>query len=148
MLFVGCYEGIGSQRGIAWRCADSASLREFLGLALDQSSPDHSTQTITRKRLPPEVFEEVFTFVLRLAHERKLLMGKAVGVDPTTLEADAGMRSIVRRDTGEDWQTYVMGLMRAEGGGDEDEAPTDEEVRRFDTNRKNNAVSHADRVNP
>ena len=148
MLFVGYYEGLGSQRGIAWRCADSASLREFLGLALDQASPDHSTLTNTRKRLPPEVFEEVFTFVLRLAHEKKLLKGKTVGVDSTTLEADAAMKSIVRRDTGEDWKTYVTGLMRAEGVIAEDEQPSDEEVRRFDKGRKNKAVSNADWVNP
>jgi transposase len=139
MLFVGYYEGIGSQRGIAWRCADSTSLREFLGLALDQSSPDHSTLTNTRKRLPPEVFEEVFTFVLRLAHEKQLLKGKTVGVDSTTLEADAAMKSIVRRDTGEDWKSYVTGLMRAEGMIAEDEEPTDEEIRRFDKSRKNKA---------
>jgi transposase len=148
MLFVGYFEGIGSQRGIAWRCADSASIREFLGLALDQASPDHSTLSLTRTRLPPEVFQEVFEFVLRIAHEKKLLKGKTVGVDSTTLEADAAMKSIVRRDTGEDWKTYVTGLMRAEGVIAEDEQPSDEDVRRFDKTRKDKTVSNAEWFNP
>lgn len=148
MLFVGYYEGIGSQRGIAWRCADSQSIREFLGFALDEASPDHSTLSLTRTRLPPEVFQEVFEFVLRLAHEKQLLKGKTVGVDSTTLEADAAMKSIVRRDTGEDWQTYVAGLMRAEGVIAEDEQPSDEDVRRFDKGRKNKTASNEDWFNP
>jgi IS5 family transposase len=76
MLLVGYFEGIGSQRGIAWRCADSLSLREFLGLPLDEASPDHSTLTNTRKRLPSEVFVEVFQFVLRIAVEKKLLSAR------------------------------------------------------------------------
>lgn len=148
MLFVGYYEGIGSQRGIAWRCADSLSLRDFLGIAPDRRSPDHSTLSLTRTRLPPEVFQEVFEFVLRIAAEKKLLKGKTVGIDSTTLEADAAMKSIVRRDTGEDWQTYVTGLMRAEGVIADDEEPADEDVRRFDKTRKNKTVSNAEWVNP
>ncbi|HUQ68345.1 MAG TPA: transposase [Planctomycetaceae bacterium] len=148
MLFVGYYEGIGSQRGIAWRCADSLSLRDFLGIAPDRQSPDHSTLSLTRTRLPPEVFQEVFEFVLQLAHAKKLLKGKTVGVDSTTLEADAAMKSIVRRDTGEDWKTYVAGLMRAEGGIAENEQPSDEDVRRFDRTRKNKTVSNEEWVNP
>src|SRR5258708_21640739 len=91
MLLVGYFEGIDSQRGIAWRCADSLSLRDFLGLALDETSPDHSTLTNTRKRLPPEVFDEVFKFVLGIASEKGLIAGKTVGVDSTTLEANAAM---------------------------------------------------------
>src|SRR5215210_5817327 len=83
MLFVGYFEGIDSQRGIAWRCADSLALRQFLNVPLDQSTPDHSTLTNTRKRLPPEVFAEVFQFVLKIADEKKLLVGKTVGVDST-----------------------------------------------------------------
>ncbi|HUQ71106.1 MAG TPA: transposase, partial [Planctomycetaceae bacterium] len=148
MLFVGYYEGIGSQRGIAWRCSDSLSLRDFLGIAPDRQSPDHSTLSLTRTRLPPEVFQEVFEFVLRVAHEKKLLKGKTVGVDSTTLEADAAMKSIVRRDTGEDWQTYVAGLMRAEGVIAADEEPSDEDVRRFDKGRKDKTVSNEEWVNP
>src|SRR5580693_7516529 len=89
MLLVGYFEGIDSQRGIAWRCADSLSLREFLGVALDEKTPDHSTLTNTRKRLPQEVFDEVFQFVLKIADEKGLISGKTVGVDSTTLEANA-----------------------------------------------------------
>ncbi|MDZ4688926.1 MAG: transposase [Planctomycetaceae bacterium] len=148
MLFVGYYEGISSQRGIAWRYSDSLSLRDFLGIAPDRQSPDHSTLSLTRQRLPPEVFQEVFEFVLQLAHDRKLLKGKTVGVDSTTLEADAAMKSIVRRDTGEDWQTYVAGLMRAEGVLAADEEPSDEDVRRFDKTRTNKTVSNEEWVNP
>jgi len=98
MLLVGYFEGIDSQRGIAWRCADSLSLRQFLGTPLEESTPDHSTLTNTRNRLPQEVFDEVFQFVLKMAVDNKLLSGKTVGVDSTTLEANAAMRSIVRRD--------------------------------------------------
>src|SRR5882762_7327840 len=85
MLFVGYFEGLSSQRGIAWRCADSLGLRQFLGIPLDEPTPDHSTLTNTRKRLPEEVFTEVFEFVLTIAHEKKLLSGKTVGADSTTL---------------------------------------------------------------
>ncbi len=115
MLLVGYFEGIDSQRGIAWRCADSLSLRQFLGIPLGESTPDHSTLTNTRNRLPQEVFDEVFQFVLRIAVDKKLLAGKTVGVDSTTLEANAAMKSIVRRDTGEDWKQYVTRLMREDG---------------------------------
>ena len=142
MLLVGYFEGIDSQRGIAWRCADSLSLRQFLGLSLDKKSPDHSTLTLTRKRLPPEVFEEVFQFVLKIALDKQLLSGKTVGVDSTMLEANAAMKSIVRRDTGEDWKEYVTRLMREEGVIEAEEEPTDEEVRRFDRKRKNKKVSN------
>ena len=144
MLLVGYFEGLDSQRGIAWRCADSLSLRQFLGIALDASTPDHSTLTNTRNRLPAEVFEEVFQFVLRLAAGKKLLSGKTVGVDSTTLEANAAMKSIVRRDTGEDWKQYVTRLMREDGTLDEEDQPTDEEIRRYDKKRKNKRVSNDD----
>lgn len=142
MLLVGYFEGIDSQRGIAWRCADSLGLRRFLGLSLEESSPDHSTLTNTRKRLPAEVFEEVFQFVLSIAALKGLLAGKTVGVDSTTLEANAAMKSIVRKDTGEDWRAYVVRLMREEGLIEADREPTDEEVRRYDKGRKNKRVSN------
>jgi transposase len=142
MLLVGYFEGIDSQRGIAWRCADSLSLRQFLGVPLDEPTPDHSTLTVTRNRLPQEVFEEVFQFVLRIAAGKKLLSGKTVGVDSTTLEANAAMKSIVRRDTGEDWKQYVTRLMREDGTIAPDQEPTDEEVRRYDKQRKNKRVSN------
>ena len=132
MLFVGYFEGLSSQRGIAWRCADSLSLRWFLGVALTDQTPEHSSMTRIRKRLPEDVFEKVFTFVLRVAVEYGLLKGKTIAVDATTLEANAAMKSLVRRDTGEDWRAYVRGLAAAEGI----ENPTDEELRRFDKKRK------------
>jgi transposase len=146
MLLVGYFEGIDSQRGIAWRCADSLSLREFLGVALDEKTPDHSTLTNTRKRLPQEVFDEVFQFVLKIADEKGLISGKTVGVDSTTLEANAAMKSIVRRDTGENWKEYVTRLMKEEGVIEPEAEPTDEEVRRYDRSRKNKKVSNQEWV--
>lgn len=95
MLLVGYFEGLGSQRGIAWRCADSLSLREFLGIRLGEETPDHSSLTRVRDRLPLSVHSAVFQFVLRVADDKGLLKGQTVGVDATTLEADAAMKSIV-----------------------------------------------------
>jgi len=132
MLFIGYFEGLDSQRAIAWRCADSLSLRAFLRIELSEGTPDHSSMTNTRKRLPEEVFWAVFAFVLKMAAERGLLKGKTIAVDSTTLEANAAMKSLVRRATNEDWKTYVKRLMKAEGI----ENPNDEEVRRFDRKRK------------
>jgi transposase len=142
MLLVGYFEGIGSQRGIAWRCADSLSLREFLGIPMGEDSPDHSSLSVIRNRLPLEVHREVFVWFLRLAQDKKLLKGKTVAVDSTTLEANAAMKSIVRRDTGEDWNEYLTRLMQEEGAIEEDEKPSDEELRRFDKQRKNKTVSN------
>jgi transposase len=144
MLLVGYFENLDSQRGIAWRCADSLALRQFLGVPLDEGTPDHSTLTNTRKRLPEDVFAEVFQFVLKIADEKKLLSGKTVGVDSTTLEANAAMKSIVRKETGEDWKQYVTRLMREEKAIGPEQEPTDEEVRRYDKKRKNKAVSNED----
>ena len=92
MLLVGYFEGIQSQRGIAWRCSDSLSLRKFLGIALTQSTPDHSSLTVIRERLPQVVHESVFEWVLNVAVDKKLIRGKTVAVDSTTLEADAAMQ--------------------------------------------------------
>jgi transposase len=144
MLLIGYFEDIASQRGIAWRCADSLSLRQFLGIALDEATPDHSTLSNTRKRLPLEVFTEVFQFVLGIAEAKKLISGKTVGVDSTTLEANAAMRSIVRRDTGEDWNQYIIRLMRADGVIGPEEQPSAQEIRRFDKQRKDKTVSNAE----
>jgi transposase len=146
MLLVGYFEGIDSQRGIAWRCADSLSLRRFLGIPLNEGTPDPKTLSNTRRRLPEEVFDEVFQFVLGMAAEKKLLAGKTVGVDSTLLEANAAMKSIVRRDTGEDWKQFVTRLMREEGAIEEQHEPTDEEIRRFDKQRQNKKVSNDDWV--
>ena len=139
MLLVGYYEGIGSQRGIAWRCGDSLSLREFLGIPLTEETPDHSSLTRVRDRLPLEAHAAVFQWVLALAVEKKLLPGKTVAVDATTLEADAAMKSIVRRDTGEDWKEYLRRLLKEQQGLED---PTDEELRRFDRERKDKRVSN------
>jgi len=142
MLLIGYFEGLDSQRGIAWRCSDSLSLHEFLGFGPQEATPDHSTLTNTRKRLPTEVFDEVFQFVLKIADEKRLLGGKTVGVDSTTLEANAAMKSILRRDTGEDWKQYVVRLMKEEGVVEAQDEPTDEEIRRYDKKRKNKTVSN------
>lgn len=142
MLLVGYFEGLGSQRGIAWRCADSLSLREFLGIRLGELAPHHSSLTRVRDRLPLSVHQQVFCFVLRVADEQGLLKGKTVGVDATTLEADAAMKSIVRRDTGEDWQQYVRRLMQEAGQIEEGDEPSAEEIARFDRQRKDKKVSN------
>jgi transposase len=148
MLLVGYFEGIGTQRGIAWRCSDSLSLRDFLGTGQGKQSPDHSSLTKIRDRLPEEVHIQVFQWVLELAREKKLLKGQTVAVDSTTLEANAAMKSIVRRDTGEDWSEYVTQLMRDEGVIGNEEVPSSEELRRFDKGRKDKKVSNEDWVNP
>src|SRR5262249_46022187 len=124
MLLVGYFEGIDSQRGIAWRCADSLALREFLGLSITEKVPDHSSLTVIRKRLSLEVHEKVFQLVLSVAKEKGLLRGKAIGVDATLLEANAAMRSIVRRGSGEDWRKYLVRLAKEAGI----ENPTDEDL--------------------
>lgn len=149
MLLVGYFEGINSQRGIAWRCSDSLSLREFLGIPLGEDSPDHSSLSYIRNRLPLEVHQEVFVWILALAEEKKLLKGKTVAVDSTTLEANAAMKSIVRRDTGEDWNDYLVRLMQEQGLiGKEDARPSDEELRKFDKGRKNKKVSNDEWESP
>lgn len=145
MLLVGYFEGINSQRGIAWRCSDSLSLRKFLGMPLGQDSPDHSSLSYIRNRLPLEVHQDVFVWILALAEKKKLLKGKTVAVDSTTLEANAAMKSIVRRDTGEDWNEYLTRLMKEEGlldDRDDDDPPSDEELRKFDKSRQNKRVSN------
>ncbi len=144
MILVGYFEGIGSQRGIAWRCSDSRSLSEFLGVPVQKETPNHSSLSRIHHRLPVSVHEAMFVFVLKLAAEQKLLSGKTVAVDSTMLEADAAMKSIVRRATGEDWKTYLRGLAAEEGL----ENPTDEELRRFDKTRKDKKVSNDEWESP
>ncbi|MEZ5943337.1 MAG: transposase [Planctomycetaceae bacterium] len=144
MLFVGYFEGIGSQRGIVWRCRDSLSLRDFLGIQLTDCVPDHSSLTRIRDRLPVGVVQQVFAFVLKMAAEKKLISGTQVGVDATLLEANAAMKSIVRRDTDEDWKQYVVRLMKEDGVIDDEDEPTDAEVRKYDRKRKGKKVSNQD----
>ena len=148
MLLVGYFEGIGSQRGIAWRCADSLSLRAFLGVPLTKETPDHSSLSYIRDRLPQATHEAVFTWVLKLAADKHLLQGKTVAVDSSTLEANAAMKSIVRRGTGEDWRSYVIGIMKKEGVIAQDAEPTDDEVRNFDKNRSSKTVSNSEWMSP
>jgi transposase len=132
MLMVGYFEGIDSQRGIAWRCSDSLALREFLGLGMAERVPDHSSLTVIRQRLPLELHEEVFAFVLRILVERGLYDGKTLAVDATMLEANAAMKSIVRRDSGEGWKQYIKRLAQEAGI----ENPSEEDARRLDRKRK------------
>ena len=148
MLLVGYFEGIESSGASPGGAATACSCGSSWTTAQHEATPDHSTLSITRKRLPPEVFDEVFQFVLKIAAEKKLLSGKTVGVDSTTLEANAAMKSIVRRDTGEDWKEYVTRLMQEEGIVEEQHEPTDEEIRRFDKKRKNKKVSNDEWVSP
>ena len=101
LLMVGYFEGIDSERGIAWRASDSLSIRSFVRIALDESVPDHSTISRTRRLMDVETHQAVFQWVLQVLAEKKLLKGTTIGVDATTLEANAALRSIVRRDTGE-----------------------------------------------
>ena len=138
MLFVGYFEDIDSQRGIAWRCADSLCLHSFLRVPLTEKTPVHMTLTNTRKRLPAQVHEAVFVKLLSLAVEKNLLKGKTLGVDATTLEANAALRSIVRKDTGEEYQEFLKRLAQEDGI----EEPTDEDLRRFDKGRKNKKMSN------
>ena len=132
MLLIGYFEGIGSERGICWRCEDSLSLRAFLGLELGDPIPDHSTLSRIRQRLDAEAYQEVFRFVLSMVEQKGLLRGKVVGVDSTYLRADASMKAIVRRDSGESYKEYLKSLAREAGI----EEPTEEDARRIDRNRK------------
>jgi transposase len=144
MLFIGYFEGLDSQRGIAWRCADSLGLRAFLGFRLTEETPVHVSMTMIRQRLPESVFDQVFVFVLSLLEEKGLLRGKSVAIDATTLEANAAMKSIVRKDTGQNWKEYLRGLAKAEGI----ENPTEEDLRRLDRGRKDKKVSNAQWESP
>lgn len=138
MLFIGYFEGLGSQRGIAWRCADSLALRGFLGIALTEATPVHASMSVIRQRLPEAVFDQVFTFVLSQLDKAGVLRGKTVGIDATTLEANAAMKSIVRKGTGQDWKAYLRELARAEGIAE----PTEEDLRRLDRRRRDKKVSN------
>ena len=144
MLLIGYFEGIDSQRGIAWRCADSLALREFLGISITDATPVHASMSVIRKRLPEDVFSRVFVFVLGVLQERGLVRGKTIGIDATTLEANAAMKSIVRKETGEDWKDFLRGLAAAEGI----ENPTDDDLRRIDRKRKGKKVSNEDWESP
>ena len=138
MLLIGYFEGIESERGICWRCADSLSLRDFLGLLPQDSVPDHSSLSRIRTRLDGAVYEEVFRLVLGIVAAKGLLRGKVAGVDSTYLRADASMKAIVRRDTEQTYQDYLKKLCQEQGI----ENPTVEDCRRIDRKRKGKRTSN------
>ena len=142
-FLVGYFEGIDSERGIAYRVSDSLSLREFLGLSLEERTPDHSTLSKTRRLLSLGTHKAVFRWVLQLLAREGLLSGKNLGVDATTLEANAALKSIVRRDNGAGYDDYVRQLMQSEGV----EEPTPAQRQRFDRKRKK-SLSNREWVNP
>jgi transposase len=142
-LLLGYFEGIDSERGIAWRAADSLSLRDFLGLPASQGTPDHSTLSRTRRLIDVETHQAVFSFVLGVLDAAGLVKGKTIGVDGTTLEANAAMRSIVRRDDGRSYEAYLTYLAQASGI----ETPTREDLSRIDRTRKKKG-SNNEWVNP
>lgn len=148
MLLVGYFEGLGAQRAIAWRCADSLSLKQFLGFQLTEATPDHSSLTRIRNRLPLEIHEQVFAIVLAIVQDRLLVTGTEVGVDSTMIEANAAMKSIVRKDSGDDWKAYLKELMIESGESDERDEPSDDELRKFDRKRKDKKVSNREWSSP
>jgi len=132
LLLIGYFEGLDAERAIAWRAADSFALREFLGLVLPDAPPDHSTISRTRRLIDLETHEAVFTWMLQRLADAGLVKGKTVGIDATTLEANAALRSIVRRDTGESYQDFLTQLAQASGI----ETPTRADLARIDRKRK------------
>jgi transposase len=132
MHMVGYFEGIDSERGIAWRCADSFSLRDFLRLSTREKVPDHSWLSKTRTRLPHEAHEKAFGFVLKLVAEHGLVKGERIGVDGSTMEANAALRTIVRRDSGETYRQMLTRMAEESGIA----TPSAEELARFDRKRK------------
>src|SRR5882762_6684675 len=143
LLLLGYFEGIDSERGIAWRAADSLGLRRFLRVGLDESTPDHSTISRTRRLIDVDTHRKVFFWVLGLLADRGLLKGKRIGIDATTLEANAALRSIVRRDSGESYEEFLKGLAKESGI----ETPTREDLARVDRKRKKKG-SNQEWVNP
>ena len=144
MLFVGFFEGLVSQRAIAWKCADSLSVREFLGVPIAEDSPDHSSMSRIRQRLPLEVHVQGFLMVLEIAREKRLLRGKTLAVDSTMLEANAAMKSMVHRVSEKNWRKYLKQLAKEAGI----KHPSDEDLRRMDRNRKGKKVSNDEWKSP
>ena len=131
LLLIGYFEGLDSERGIAWRTADSLALRGFLGLGLNEATPEHSTISRTRRLIDLETHRAVFTWILQVLAMADLVKGKTIGIDATTLEANAALRSIVRRDSGETYHDFLTRLAQASGI----ETPTRAELARFDRKR-------------
>ena len=138
MHMVGYFEGIASERGIAWRCSDSNSLRDFLRLESREKVPDHSWLSKTRGRLPHEVHETVFGWVLKLAAEQGLVKGKRIGVDASTMEANAALRTIVRRDDGRTYREMLTQMAKESGV----ETPSADDLVRIDRNRNGKKLSN------
>ena len=132
LLLIGYFEGLDSERGIAWRTADSLALRGFLGLGLDESTPEHSTISRTRRLIDLETHRAVFTWVLQVLAAAGLVAGTSIGIDATTLEANAALRSIVRRDTGDTYHAFLTTLAQASGIA----TPTRADLARVDRKRK------------
>jgi transposase len=135
IMMIGFFEGLDSERGIAWRMADSLTLRQFLSIGLDENTPDHVTISRTRRLIGGETHQFIFTWVLEQLAREGLIQGKTIGVDSTTLEANAAMKSIVRRDTGENYNAYLKRVAEAEGASATDTAA----LRRMDRKRKKKA---------
>jgi transposase len=143
LMLVGFFEGLDSERGIAWRAADSLSLRQFLGYGIDETTPDHVTISRTRRLLDEATHQKVFGWVLTQLARAGLVKGRTIGVDSTTLEANAAMKSIVRRDTAESYSGYLQRLAEAEGLAAEDAAS----LRRMDRKRAKK-MANEEWVNP
>ena len=143
VMMIGFFEGLDSERGIAWRLADSLTLRQFLSIGLDEKTPDHVTISRTRRLIDGETHQEIFSWVLQRLAQSGLIKGKTIGVDSTTLEANAAMKSIVRRDTGESYMAYLKRLAEAEGIEAKDAAA----LLRMDRKRKKK-TSNEDWKNP
>ena len=143
LLLVGYFEGIGSERGMAWRAGDSLSIREYVGIPQDEGAPDHTTVSRTRRQIDVETHQQVFDWVLGLLADGGLVKGKRIGIEATSLEANAAMRSIVRRDNGESYEEFLKGLARASGIT----TPTREDLARVDRKRKKKGHNEA-WVNP
>jgi transposase len=144
LLMLGYFEGIDSERGISWRASDSLGIRSFLGLGLGESAPDHSTMSRTRRRIDLETHEAVFAWVLERITSAGLLVGKTIGVDATTLEANAAMRSIVRRDSGESYDAFLTKLAKESGI----KTPTRHDIARLDRRRGKGKASNEDWKSP
>jgi transposase len=143
LLLVGYFEGIDSERGISWRAGDSLSIREFVGIPGNEGPPDHTTISRTRRLIDVETHRQVFGWVLGLLADAGLVKGKRIGIDATTLEANAALRSIVRRDNGESYEEFLKGLAEQSGIA----TPTREDLARVDRKRKKKG-SNQEWVNP
>ena len=144
MLMIGFFENLPSERAIASRCADSLSLRAFLGYGLEEETPDHSSLSVIRARLGPDVFQSALELVLRALHGHGLLKGRHLGIDSSVIEANASLRELVHRNTEEQYWQYVKRLA-AEAGIDPEDTKA---VRRFDKKRTGRKTSNEDWVNP